>query len=78
MDGLEPYVCDKEMLQFGHGCGAVEITRDQPHGPRCPVSLQFGHGCGAVEMRNQGVMSFLSRLASIRPRLRSRGDADSP
>ena len=40
-------------LQFGHGCGAVEMTLLQSScQPLTP--LQFGHGCGAVEMPSGG------------------------
>ena len=39
-------------LQFGHGCGAVEIAKGQTWKGRRIVMLQFGHGCGAVEIRS--------------------------
>ena len=39
------------LLQFGHGCGAVEIRRDLLLQLDSHHLLQFGHGCGAVEIR---------------------------
>ena len=88
----------KQPLQFGHGCGAVEMGLAGGGGAGIG-GLQFGHGCGAVEMPGGGgcgrtggggfnsataaepwrcAAKIPSRLracsASIRPRLRSRGD----
>ena len=39
-----------DRLQFGHGCGAVEILENGGGEPGNVGQLQFGHGCGAVEM----------------------------
>src|SRR5437899_130512 len=36
--------------------------------------LQFGHGCGAVENRRGPADGVLDLVASIRPRLRCRGE----
>ena len=38
------------------------------------IKLQFGHGCGAVEMHQTARPGRRGVPASIRPRLRSRGD----
>ena len=38
------------VLQFGHGCGAVEMDAVTEAWVTVPVPLQFGHGCGAVEI----------------------------
>ena len=85
-------------LQFGHGCGAVEMPRSAPspspsrrsfnsataaepwrlpegsHYTNISMKLQFGHGCGAVEIGSASGDLGASYPASIRPRLRSRGD----
>ena len=68
-----PHVVSAETLQFGHGCGAVEMK------PAAAMAisvraLQFGHGCGAVEISPGPPSEVFVSAASIRPRLRSRGD----
>ena len=62
-------------LQFGHGCGAVEISLARLRHDEPQEELQFGHGCGAVEIGFQPLTDDArAAMASIRPRLRSRGD----
>ncbi len=57
------------MLQFGHGCDAVETGIAM----RAYMDwgwLQFGHGCDAVETSRFAVIKGrFPGLASIRPRL---------
>ena len=43
-------------------------------GPPKAMWLQFGHGCGAVEIGDKIMVRPKGAAASIRPRLRSRGD----
>ena len=73
--GEAPGVTGGRGLQFGHGCGAVEIlaTRRAPSGREgCFNSATAAEPWRLPALRwgGKGV-----RLASIRPRLRSRGDA---
>ena len=62
-------------LQFGHGCGAVEMGNGSDSSATRERMLQFGHGCGAVEIRVPRPQNPAGYRASIRPRLRSRGDS---
>ena len=57
-------------LQFGHGCGAVEMHGAGSVTLAAALTLQFGHGCGAVEMpdslavRQADTRSFNSATAA--------------
>ncbi len=56
------------MLQFGHGCDAVEMALDWL--VKSPLyGLQFGHGCDAVEIYCGWKDHCDTVEASIRPRL---------
>ena len=62
------------LLQFGHGSSAVETTcLPRVHAPPS-TSLQFGHGSSAVETQPRLASLEPASLASIRPRLFSRGN----
>ena len=45
---MQTHLC-LHALQFGHGCGAVEIQHSELR-QTLYDALQFGHGCGAVEI----------------------------
>ena len=60
-------------LQWGHGLGAVETawgTACLPH----TLQLQWGHGLGAVETHIPATLLTAVEVASMGPRLGSRGD----
>ena len=47
---------EQPSLQFGHGCGAVEMLTFLTELISAPITeLQFGHGCGAVEMTRRNL-----------------------
>ena len=60
-------------LQWGHGWVAVEDLRRPSSGPPTMSGLQWGHGWVAVEDRPSDVSRVRRVLASMGPRLGSRG-----